>query len=183
MIQRLNRPVAGFSLIELLVVIIIIGVAAGAVRLAISQPDPLADLERSAQQLAYRYGQVQDRVLLSGEERGLVLIGRSVQFLSWTEGDLRAGEPKILWQPDDSMPPWEAPEGTQLTLIRAGQSTTVLPNPPEDDRDWQPMIVLLASEDYQPSFDLYLQPPGLNNQAVRLHGDGFNRLEVSRVAL
>ena len=174
---------AGFSLIELLVVIIIIGVAAGAVRLAISQPDPLGDLERSAQQLVYRFGQVQDRVLLSGEDRGLVIVDGSAQFLSWSEGDPREGEPDVLWHVDDEMPSWQAPDDTELTLIRDGRQIELLRNPPEDDRDWQPMIVLLPSEDYQPSFDLYLRPLGLDNQAVRVHGDGFNRLEVSRVTL
>lgn len=181
-----NHPAgrrAGFSLIELLVVVIIIGVAAAAVRLAISQPDPLGDLERSAQQLVYRFGQVQDRVLLSGEDRGLVIVDGRAQFLSWSEGDPRQGEPDILWQVDDQMPVWEAPDDIELTLIRDGRQTQLLRNPPEDERDWQPMIVLLPSEDYQPSFDLYLRPPGLDSEAVRVHGDGFNRLEVSRVTL
>lgn len=186
MTPSLNQPVIrqiGFSLIELLVVIIIIGVAAGAVRLAISQPDPLGDLERSAQQLAYRFGQVQDRVLLSGEDKGLVLVGRAAQFLSWSEGNPRDGEPAILWHPDGNLPDWEAPDDTELVLMRDGQETALLRNPPENQQDWQPMIVLFPSEDYQPSFDLYLRPPGLDNQAVRIHGDGFNRLEVSRVTL
>ncbi|PTY36616.1 hypothetical protein BGP77_04790 [Saccharospirillum sp. MSK14-1] len=188
MILRPNRPAsphagAGFSLIELLVVIIIIGVAAGAVRLAISQPDPLGDLERSAQQLVYRFGQVQDRVLLSGKDRGLVVVDGEVQFLGWKKGDPRQGEPDILWAIDDALPIWQAPDDTELTLFSAGQPTMTLTQAPEDPRDWRPMIILLPSEDYQPRFDLYLRPQGMDNQAIRVHGDGFNRLEVSRVTL
>ncbi|WP_108127145.1 prepilin-type N-terminal cleavage/methylation domain-containing protein [Saccharospirillum mangrovi] len=174
---------AGFSLIELLVVIIIIGVAASMVRLVVSQPDPLEELERSAQQLAYRFGQVQDTVLLSGDDQGLLLLADGVQFLTWRPGNPRDGEPEIVWEPNDAAPNWQAPDDTEITLYLEGQWVEIPRDPPEDARDWVPMILMFPSEDYQPSFELYLKPPGIGNDAVRVKGDGFRRLEVSRVSL
>lgn len=174
---------AGFSLIELLVVIIIIGVAASMVRLVVSQADPLDELERSARQLAYQFGQVQDRVLLSGEDQGLSFIADSVQFLTWREGNPREGEADIVWEPSATTKAWQAPDNVEMTLYLEGQWREIPRNPPEDPRDWLPMVLIFPSEDYQPSFELYLQPPGIGNQAVLLKGDGFRRLEVSRVAL
>lgn len=176
-------PGAGFTLIELLMVIIIIGVAAGAVRLAVSTPDPLDDLQRSAEQLAYRFGQVQDRVLLSNREQGLALVGEGVQFLQWREGDPREGEPDIVWEPNADAPGWQAPEGTRLELRLEGQWVEIPETPPENELDWQPLVLLLPSEDYQPAFELDLRPPGIGTDAVRLSGDGFNRPEVRRVSL
>lgn len=174
---------AGFSLIELLVVIIIIGVAASMVRLVVSQPDPLEDLERSARQLAYQFGQVQDRVLLSGDDQGLALLADGAQFLTWRPGNPRDGEPEVVWELSDTAAAWQLPDDTEMTLYLEGQWTEIPRNPPEDARDWQPMILIFPSEDYQPSFELYLQPPGVGSEAVQLKGDGFRRLEVSRVSL
>lgn len=174
---------AGFSLIELLVVIIIIGVAAGAVRLALVQPDPLTELERSAQQLAYRFGQVQDRVLLSGQEQGLTLAGKDIQFLTWRDGKPRSGEPDIVWEPNEQAPAWQAPEDVELLLELEERWTNIPAGPPEDALDWQPLILLEPSESYQPTFKLYLKPLGLEADAILIEGDGFNRPEVRRVTL
>lgn len=167
----------GFSLLELLVVVIIIGVAAGAVRLAVTEPQPLRKMRASAERLAYRIGQVRDRVLLENRERGLLITGEGVYPLHWREGDENAGEPAIVWQVGEGESPlWQPPEQTRLRLSLDGSWIEVADEPPEDALDWQPQIILLPSEDYTPAFELVLER--LDGGAVRLLGDGFNQPEV-----
>ncbi|MHA7878265.1 MAG: type II secretion system minor pseudopilin GspH [Saccharospirillum sp.] len=174
---------AGFTLMELLVVLIIIGVAAGAVRLAVTDEAPMAEVEQDAERLAYRFGQVQDRVLLSNRERGVLILQDELVFLDWREGDPMAGEPDILWSETDSNPSrWRAGEQTELALQLDGRWLELSPDPPENERDWQPHLIIMPSEDYHPAFRLSLRHRDLLRGEVWVEGDGFNRLQVVRDA-
>lgn len=178
--QRHNFQ-TGFSLMELLVVLIIIGVAAGAVRLAMTDEAPMAEVERDAERLAYRFGQIQDRVLLSNRERGVLILRDELVFLDWREGDPMEGEPDIVWSESASTPNrWRGSEQTELALQLDGRWLELLPEPPEDERDWQPHLIIMPSEDYQPAFRLSLRHRELMRGEVWVEGDGFNRLQVIR---
>lgn len=181
--SRRHRHQTGFSLMELLVVLIIIGVAAGAVRLAMTDEAPMAEVERDAERLAYRFGQIQDRVLLSNRERGVLILRDKLIFLDWREGDPLEGEPDIVWSESSSSPNrWQASEQTELALQLDGSWLELLPEPPDDERDWQPHLIVMPSEDYQPAFRLSLRHRDLTRGEVWVEGDGFNRLQVVRDA-
>lgn len=172
----------GFSLIELLVVLIIIGVAAGAVRLAITEEDPLRDMQQAAEQLAYRIGQGQDRVMLSNRERGLYFLSGGVRFLQWSEGDPMMGEPEIIWSESETPPiEWQAGEDIQLQLELDGEWVELFQEMPEDPLTWEPHVILLPSEDYTPAFELEFRDRRLLRGRIIMQADGFNRPEVSRV--
>ena len=92
-----SQGTRGFSLLELMVVIVIIGIAAGAVRLAVTGNDPVQELEQAAGQYAYRMERIQDQVLLSNRERGLIFVQDGVYQLEWREGDEMLSEPEVVW--------------------------------------------------------------------------------------
>ena len=172
----------GFSLIELLVVIVIIGVAAAGVRLAVTREAPLADIRQSAAQLAYTVGQAQDRVLLSNTERGLVFLSGGAKFLQWRKGDPMEGEPPVVWSESDVAPvEWKAEESARLSLLLDGRFVELQDELPEDPLSIRPHIILLPSEDYTPAFELVMEHEDFFDAEIRVTGDGFNRLEVKRV--
>ncbi|GGX52006.1 type II secretion system minor pseudopilin GspH [Saccharospirillum salsuginis] len=177
-----HRRPSGFTLIELLVVIVIIGVAASAVRLAVTQKDPLADIQHSAEQLAYTVGQAQDRVLLSNTERGILFLSHGATFLEWREGDPMEGEEPIMWSVSEAEPiEWQAPDEARLSLQLDSQWVELNDELPEDPLLIQPHVVLLPSEDYTPAFQLDIEHEDIMDASIQVIGDGFNRLEVKRV--
>lgn len=181
--KQRRRFQTGFSLMELLVVLIIIGVAAGAVRLAMTDEAPMAEVERDAERLAYRFGQIQDRVLLSNRERGVFVLRDELVFLDWREGNPTEGEPDILWSETDSIPSrWQASEQTELALQLDDRWLELLAELPDEQQDWQPHLIILPSEDYHPAFRLSLRHRELLRGEVWIEGDGFNRLQVIRDA-
>ena len=96
----------GFSLLELMVVIVIIGIAA----------DPVQELEQAAGQYAYRMERIQDQVLLSNRERGLIFVQDGVYQLEWREGDEMLSEPEVVWSLYEDERVWGVSEDIQLGL-------------------------------------------------------------------
>jgi general secretion pathway protein H len=172
----------GFSLLELMVVIVIIGIAAGAVRLAVTGNDPVEELARSAGQFAYRLERIQDQVLLSNRERGIVFVQDGIYQLEWREGDETLGEPDIVWSLFEENRSWGVDEDTQLSLILEGQWVELNQALPTEEFALEPHVILLPSEDYTPAYDLVLSLVDSLNDEVRVHGDGFNRPGVVRDA-
>lgn len=177
-----RRRNQGFTLIELMVVLVIIGVAASAVRLAVVQEDPLEEIQRSAEQFAYTVGQAQDRVLLSNKARGIFFLSDGVKFLEWREGKSQEGEDREVWSKSEAKPvEWEALEDVRLTVQIDGYSVDLPNELPDDPLTLKPHVFLLPSEDYTPAFELIMEHRDSFNGEVHVTGDGFNRLEVTRV--
>ncbi len=172
----------GFSLIELLVVLLIVGIAAGSVRMAVTKEAPLADIRQSAEQLAYQVGQAQDRVLLSNTERGIIFMSAGVKFLQWREGDPMQGEPDIVWYESEAEPvEWQADEEARLSLQVDGYWVELPDELPDDPLMLEPHVILMPSEDYSPAFQLVMEHEDFFDAKIQVTGDGFNRLEVERV--
>lgn len=170
----------GFSLLELMVVIVIIGIAAGAVRLAVTSNDPVQELEQAAGQFAYRMERIQDQVLLSNRERGLVFVQDGVYQLEWQEGDATLGEPDIVWSLVEETRLWGVSEDIQLNLTLENQWIELNQALPTEQFALEPHVILLPSEDYTPAYDLVLSLTDSINDEVRVRADGFNSPEVLR---
>ncbi|MEX1213467.1 type II secretion system protein [Saccharospirillum sp.] len=170
----------GFSLLELMVVIVIIGIAAGAVRLAVTSNDPVQELEQAAGQFAYRMERIQDQVLLSNRERGLVFVQDGVYQLEWQEGDETLGEPDIVWSLVEETRLWGVSEDIQLNLTLDNQWVELNQALPTEQFALEPHVILLPSEDYTPAYDLVLSLTDSTNDEVRVRADGFNSPEVLR---
>ncbi|WP_028669925.1 prepilin-type N-terminal cleavage/methylation domain-containing protein [Saccharospirillum impatiens] len=170
----------GFSLLELMVVIVIIGIAAGAVRLAVTGNDPVQELEEAAGQYAYRMERIQDQVLLSNRERGLMFVGDGVYQLEWREGDEMLSEPDIVWSLFDEQKAWGVSEAIQLGLTLDNQWVELNQSLPTEPFALEPHVILLPSEDYTPAYNLVLSLTDSINDEVRVEADGFNSPKVLR---
>lgn len=73
MVKRFTQK--GFSLLELMMVVLIIGVAAATVRLAVSGSDPLDQAQATAETFIYWYSQQQDFVLMSPHRPWFIFYG------------------------------------------------------------------------------------------------------------
>jgi len=91
------RVPRGFTLVELLVVVIIAGVLTGAVLLVMGQTGPAQTGKRELARLAASLEVMCDRALLAGSPRGLRFHARGYDFWMYRDG---------AWQliPDDSRP-------------------------------------------------------------------------------
>ncbi len=175
-----SRPNQGFSLLELMVVIVIIGIAAGAVRLAVTGNDPVQELEQAAGQYAYRMERIQDQVLLSNRERGLLFVQDGVYQLEWREGDDMLSEPEVVWSLFEEEKVWGVSEDIQLNLTLENQWIELNQALPTEQFALEPHVILLPSEDYTPAYDLVLSLTDSINDEIRVQADGFNSPKVIR---
>lgn len=175
-----SQGTRGFSLLELMVVIVIIGIAAGAVRLAVTGNDPVQELEQAAGQYAYRMERIQDQVLLSNRERGLIFVQDGVYQLEWREGDEMLSEPEVVWSLYEDEKAWGVSDDIQLGLTLENQWVELNQALPTEQFALEPHVILLPYEDYTPAYDLTLSLTSSINDEVRVRADGFNRPEVLR---
>jgi type II secretion system protein H len=76
---------AGVTLVEILVVLVLIGVLAGAVGLSIRPGDRTTALDREANLLANRMEQAADHALLSGRPAGIIWTDVEYHFVEFRE--------------------------------------------------------------------------------------------------
>ncbi len=127
----------GYTLIEILVVIVIAGVLAGVALLRFSSDRPEARLDREALALDARLTDLCDRALLTGTPHGMRLTAGGYDF--WQRH-------RSSWQrmSDRQRPAGHAwPEGLRVDLVAAGQRIA----PTTADR---PQLVCSALEAFPP---------------------------------
>jgi len=78
---------SGFTIIELLVVITIIALMAGAVAVVVTPNSPNKQLEREARRLRAVISMVADEAIFQGEEYGFSLYQDGYQFYKWDQPD------------------------------------------------------------------------------------------------
>ncbi len=78
---------AGFTLVELLVVVVIIGVVLASVRLGLGGAGAERQLDAEAQRLVQLLRLVGDEALLTGRDYGVVVTGQGYHFVRYGDGD------------------------------------------------------------------------------------------------
>ena len=110
----MHRRAAGFSLIELLVVLVLLALASAAVVLSVPPADPLRE---PVQRLAARLAHAQDQAVLRNQGLRVLLDGDGYRFEHRQQGQ---------WQPSSdpalAAQTWPAP----TTLVFAGQASEQL---------------------------------------------------------
>jgi len=176
----------GFTLLELVIVILIIGVGASAIRLGTTSKDPLSEVQETSFAFENWFERQINSVLLNQREIGLLFLEQSVVVLDWQE-TIEYGEKSIIWNKVSEAPFREGFEDLNVELVLNLEAKEWVPLEAEleetDDEILEPHIIILPSEEYFPSFQIILTREGYSDYGYILTGDGFNHLGAKREAL
>lgn len=169
----------GFTLLEVLVVVVIIGVVAGFAVLAIGNRSLEDRLDLEARRLEQLMRFAADEAVLQGAQLGFARTGQGYAFFSLREEKTEQGLVRI-WAPMDDSTPLRAralDPAFQLELRVDGRAVGPL-QPPEPGTELKPQVLLLSSGESS-EFELALQA---RNHPVRyvLTGDAAGAFELTR---
>ncbi|WP_417317570.1 type II secretion system minor pseudopilin GspH [Emcibacter sp.] len=111
---------AGFTLVELMVVIVIIGLISAVV--VLNMPSPVSELEEESERLAARLRLAAEESILTGQVTGVRITSRGYEFLTYHRG---------RWVPLD-LPGGEWPDGVTVRLVRDVLPVDLTQDQPED---------------------------------------------------
>lgn len=192
----INKAQSGFTLLELLIVMGVIGVLASLVTLTIRGADFNDELEREARKITAQVSLLQDEAIVQSRELGIRVWENAYRFWLWG--------PETGWLPlegDDDFQPHTLPADSQLSLSLTGQPVTLeplpvkgFPNiepsnsqtndsvgattpPPPDFKSNLPHILLFSSGESVP-FELALSHPE-STLKWTVSGDAIGQLKIS----
>ena len=161
------RKISGFSLIELLVVVFMIGILVTMFTLAVGVTGGDRELEREVDRLVAILDLAADEAIMQGREYGLRFYPQGYEFSTWFEElDTSEEDPQerdksrwILLAEDELLAPRELTEGLLFELEIEGRSV-VLKDPDrrrddddddeEDSSDYEPQLFIFSSGDMSP---------------------------------
>ena len=154
----------GFSLIEIMVVVFIIGLISAAVVIKIADNSRDTALDQEAERLDALFDYVREQAELQTRDFGFRANDRGYSFVVF---DVLANQ----WRPveeDDALRDRQLPEGLEAHMVVEGRSI-VLDRQKKDLKDFQPQIMIFANGDLS-SFEISLQREGVE-QSARLYTD------------
>ncbi len=160
----------GFTLLELLVVVVIIGLVTTGALLAFGSRDDDRTLERETERLAALVRYAREQAELSTREYGLRCEGLAYEFVTF---DPRRG----IWrsiEEDEILRLRQLPEDLRLGLRIEGREV-VLRRPPDEEQP-RPQVMLFSNGDVTP-FELRLERPGEDGIGV-VRSTAQNEIEV-----
>ena len=129
----------GFTLVEILVVMLIIGIVAGGALLSLGVLGQDRQLETERQRLETLLQLVRDRAAIHSEQYGLRAFTGGYEFMVY---DSRLSRWQVVAEDDRVLRRRTLPAGLQLTLVVEGRPV-VLPKP--DAKDAAPQVLLYSS--------------------------------------
>jgi general secretion pathway protein H len=169
------RPEAGFSLLELLVVIVILGIMVGMTVLSMGtlRPDPPAETE--ARRLTALLQLLAEEALIEGRDYGVEFFDDGYRFLSW---DPDSG----IWSPvtsEAALRRRTLAAGVRVSLAVEGRETPIHAEDHRGNRrqdEVVPHVAVFSSGEFTP-FELFLVTDFLANAWV-LRGRARGDLEL-----
>ena len=175
--------VSGFTLIEILVVIVIVGVIVSAATLSMGVLGRDSEAEDQTRRLWAVLVQAREECELQGIDTGMFISGEGYEFLRFDQRQKR-------WVPiedDQLFASRKLPEGLRFRMWLESRDVVLKPAAVDrsdvtEDKKWPPQVLVLSSGDIQP-FELHIERD--SEPAVwRLNAlpDGDLRLERRRAA-
>lgn len=172
------KTLRGFTLVEILVVVIIVGLLAGMTVLAIGK-DPQRMLKQEAQRAQAVLHLAVDEALLEGKEYGFLINKKGYQVLQFEENSFR-WEPLSIPAfahhslPEDIHIDMES-EGKTIDLVSLSKANTAQKIQTEDSLN--PSLLLLSSGEITP-FKMSFRSKNLSKIFI-LSSDGMTRIQLS----
>ena len=170
-----KRPqaLAGFTLVELLVVLVILGTLVGLAVLSTGIAGPARELRNEAERLSGLVGVLADEAVLDNREYGLWFDASSYQVLRYEPG-------KNRWQPVDRAP-HQLPAYAVLTVELEGAALKLPSQHAEEDQpkdaERSPQVLILSSGELSP-FRLQLAEKRAQGARLQMSTDGFRLPKV-----
>lgn len=162
--SALSNRVKGFTLLELLVVIVIISILFTYATLAIRGSSPEELIQQEANRLDRLLQLALDEAVLRNTEYGIELSSRGYRFLYYEENKWRPMEQ------DKQLRERELPHEMLIELSIEQTDVVIDSSSIDDDKKLQPQVFLLSSEEITPEFSARFTIPGIAASYV-VHGN------------
>jgi len=185
-VQRKQRAEDGFSLLELLVVIVIVSILFTFTTLAIRSSSPEEQIKTEALRLNRLLQLAQEEAILKGEQYGLEFNPTGYRFLRYVD---------YVWQPlanDRQLRQRELPldmkievEIEQVEIVLETDKQTGQPDSGDGDANkdkLKPQVFLLSSGEITPEFNARFVIPGIETSyIVSANAEGEHKAEISEL--
>ncbi len=162
----------GFTLIEILVVVLVVSILMGVVASSFSGSDREQTLRGYSERLALRIEFARDKALQSNREWGVFLDEEGVRFAEFDEIN-------ALWSPRSGKPFNADPYDHNVEFSVSVEDLPGTLQAPEDPDEDIPDIVLFSSGETTP-FEITISPVEWETRPWLLTSDGFTRTAASR---
>ena len=152
-VARVNPAAAGFTLIEILVVVLIIGLISAGMLLSMSLTGRDRELEKESDRLLALFTYAREQAELQTREYGVLFEDDGYEFLTY---DPR----RALWRSifeDDALAARKLPDGLDFKLIV--EARPVVLSRPKDAQDKTPQVMVFSNGDLS-SFSATLEREG-----------------------
>lgn len=169
----------GFTLIEILVAVLIIGIVMSVAVLSLSLAGDDREVRKEARRLTSLIEVAQTDAMMQGREFGIEFMSGAYRFVEFDVDNNRWVEPLG----DDSLKLWQLPEDYEITLFVDDKEILLDPEPKtltDDDRqlqvDYQPHLFVFSSGDSTP-FELLITRRS-DGVAAAIEGDFLGNLDT-----
>ena len=171
--RRAACRASGFTLLEVLVVIVIIGIIASMAVVSVNVLGGDNEMDEEARRLMAVLGQVREDAMLEGRDVGLRVDARSYDFARY---DARLERWELVGD-DPLLRERALPDGVEFELWLEGRSVQLTDRAEPTDRSpLQPQVVVMASGDLIP-FELRLRRAG-TDEVRALTGSADGKFEI-----